>query len=130
MNQKTTILLAALSGGLAVALGAFGEHALKSFLLEKGRAETFELAVRYQFYHTLALWLAGLLQSDYNSWQLRAAPIAFISGIVLFSGSLYAFCFTSIQLFVFVTPAGGLLFIMGWLLLVPGVLQSKQKGQP
>ena len=70
MQKQTSLLLGAISGGLAVAIGAFGAHALKPFLMETGREATFELAVRYQFYHALALLATGLLTSESSSKAL------------------------------------------------------------
>ncbi|QOI97730.1 MAG: DUF423 domain-containing protein [Flammeovirgaceae bacterium] len=125
MSKHTSIKTAALSGALAVALGAFGAHALKPMLLETGRLDTFELAVRYQFYHTLALLFTGIAQSLYQSAYLRLSAIGFTSGILLFSGSLYALCFTGHTWIAFITPFGGTLLIGGWLLLLTGVLKSK-----
>lgn len=125
MNQKTAIITGAVTGMLAVALGAFGAHALKPMLLESGRLETFELAVRYQFYHTLALLFTGIAQSLYQSAYLRLSAVGFTLGILLFSGSLYALCFTGYSWLAFVTPLGGVLFIIGWLLLLTGIGKSK-----
>lgn len=126
MNQQQTFVTAAITGALAVALGAFGAHALKPMLLAAGRTDTFELAVRYQFYHTAALFIAGLLQVRYPSKLLRAAPVAFIAGILLFSGSLFALCFTGTLTFALITPAGGVLLLTGWLLLLFGIIRAKQ----
>lgn len=125
MNQKIAIITGAVAGMLAVALGAFGAHALKPMLLEGGRIDTFELAVRYQFYHALALLFTGIAQSHYLSVYLRLSAIGFTSGILLFSGSLYALCFTGHTWIALITPVGGVLFISGWLLLLMGVLKSK-----
>jgi uncharacterized membrane protein YgdD (TMEM256/DUF423 family) len=125
MNSRTSILTGAIAGALAVALGAFGAHALKPFLLETGRVETFELAVRYQFYHALALLSAGIIQSRNQTGYLRASAVAFTSGLVFFSGSLYALCLSGNTLFAFITPVGGVLFIAGWLMLVAGVWKTK-----
>lgn len=125
MNQRYALVVGAITGALAVALGAFGAHALKPYLLEVGRVDTFELAVRYQFYHTFAILFTGITQARYTSGYLRSAPVAFIAGIILFCGSLYTLCFAGTSWVVFVTPVGGVLFIAGWLLLLAGVIKSK-----
>lgn len=107
-------------GVLAVALGAFGAHALKATLEGSGRLETYETAVKYQFYHALALVLVGILlqrvapgSEKWLSW----AGNSFIGGILIFSGSLYALCFTGITKLGAITPIGGLLMIAGWVFL-------------
>jgi uncharacterized membrane protein YgdD (TMEM256/DUF423 family) len=117
MKKETSLLLGATMGGLAVAIGAFGAHALKPFLLASNRADTFELAVRYQFYHALALFAAGLAMNHIDSNKLRYSALCFLLGILLFSGSLYTLCFTGVTILGAVTPFGGVFFIIGWVLL-------------
>ena len=63
--------MGAITGGLAIAIGAFGAHALKPFLMEAGREATFELAVRYQFYHALALLAVGIIMGESSPKALR-----------------------------------------------------------
>jgi len=124
MNLKNTLLAGTLFGFLGVALGAFGAHAWKPLLLESGRLDTFELAVRYQFYHSLALLITGILQHLFRSHVFRYTSIMFSCGLLLFSGSLYVLCFTGLTGVALVTPVGGLLLIAGWLLLGFGILKS------
>lgn len=121
MNAKQTLIAGAVFGGLGVAFGAFGAHALKPFLLDSGRLETYELAVRYEFYHALALLAAGLLQQSLNNKLMRLSSLFFLAGILLFSGSLYLLCFTQIKFFGAITPIGGVLLILGWTLFAAGV---------
>jgi uncharacterized membrane protein YgdD (TMEM256/DUF423 family) len=121
MDQKQTLSAAAIMGGLAVAFGAFGAHALKATLTASGRLETYELAVRYQFYHTLALLAVGVLMNQFSTKKLRYAAMFFLGGIFFFSGSLYVLCFTGITILGAVTPVGGVLFILGWGFLLAGV---------
>ena len=111
-------------GLLGVVLGAFGAHALKPMLLESGRLETYELAVRYQFYHAGALLTAGILQQLFPNVSLRWSSILFLSGTLLFSGSLYVLCFTGITTIAMITPFGGVLLIGGWLTLAIGIARS------
>ncbi len=125
MNQRISLLAGAILGGLGVALGAFGAHALKAMLMEYGRLETFELAVRYEFYHAFALLFAGVLQQFLDSKFIRTAALFFLSGSVFFSGSLYLLCFTNNTAFAMVTPFGGILLILGWLLLALGIYSKK-----
>jgi len=124
MQKQTSLLLGAISGGLAVAIGAFGAHALKPLLMETGREATFELAVRYQFYHALALLATGILTSETNRKTLHYSSLCFMLGIIFFSGSLYVLCFTGIKMLGAITPFGGVFFILGWVLLGAGVYKK------
>ena len=124
MNQRTTLLWGAVMGCLAVMIGAFGAHALKPMLTESGRLETYELAVRYQFYHTLALVITGTLMSHFTSTRLHFAALFFVLGIFFFSGSLFVLCFTGLGVMGAVTPLGGVLFIAGWVMLLLGVIKK------
>jgi uncharacterized membrane protein YgdD (TMEM256/DUF423 family) len=121
MNQRNTLLAGAILGGLAVSIGAFGAHALQPLLTERGTAHTFELAVRYQFYHTLAVVFTGVLMNNFASAHIRRAAVCFVTGIVIFCGSLYILAVTGITLLGAVTPIGGVLFIAGWILLFLGI---------
>lgn len=126
MNQRGSLLTGALFGLLGVALGAFGAHALKELLSESGRSDTYELAVRYQFYHAFALLAVGILQHYLISKYLKTASLFFIAGTILFSGSLYLFCFSGTTAFAMVTPFGGVLLIFGWVFLAAGIFYSKK----
>ncbi|MBS1544094.1 MAG: DUF423 domain-containing protein [Bacteroidetes bacterium] len=115
MNRKNTILTGAILGFLAVAVGAFGAHALKGILEANGRTETFELATRYQFYHALALLAVALLSDKYP--RVLYSGWLFLAGIILFSGSLYILSLTGIMYWGAVTPLGGISFLAGWMTL-------------
>ncbi|KAA9327121.1 DUF423 domain-containing protein [Hymenobacter busanensis] len=124
MTARLILLIAAVLGALGVSLGAFGAHALHDFLAKAGRLDTFETAVRYQFYHTLALLALGILRlvrPDLPS--LGTIGWLWLAGIVLFSGSLYGLCFTSQRWFGPITPLGGLCFIIGWVMLAVAVVR-------
>lgn len=105
-------------------VGAFGAHALKETLSATGRIDTYELAVKYQFYHALALLLAGLLMGQFESKFLRYSAVSFSMGIVFFSGSLYLLSITGETMLGAVTPIGGLFFIAGWMFLLLGVYKK------
>jgi uncharacterized membrane protein YgdD (TMEM256/DUF423 family) len=109
------ISVAALLGGLSVAAGAFASHALREKLSERA-VEIFETGARYQMYHALALLLVALLLSRAEAAQsiLIASGIAFIIGVVMFSGSLYTLSLTSIKWLGAIAPLGGAAFIVGW----------------
>lgn len=125
MKKQNTLLSGAILGFLGVALGAFGAHALKPMLIATGRLETYELAVRYQFYHALALVLTGLLQFHYEDSKLRYSASMFLIGTGIFSGSLYALCFTQRSGFGMITPLGGICLLVGWGLLAFTFLKKK-----
>jgi uncharacterized membrane protein YgdD (TMEM256/DUF423 family) len=124
MKQKTTIIWGAMMGGLAVAIGAFGAHALKAMLQADGREDTFELAVRYQFYHSLAMLIVGLLARTKDSKLLEYSSLFFLIGILIFCGSLYVLCLTSSVWLGAITPIGGICFLAGWILLVVAMVKA------
>jgi uncharacterized membrane protein YgdD (TMEM256/DUF423 family) len=115
MVTSRIVILAAILGFLAVALGAFGAHALKPILLANGRVDTFELAVRYHFFHTLAI--LGLAAFAEQKPALRIAAIFFAIGILIFSGSLYVLSITNITWLGAITPVGGVCLLTGWAML-------------
>ena len=120
-----------LSGAVAVALGAFGAHALRPLLTEKLQ-HTFETAIHYHFYHTLALMFVLLFERRNASVILRASKMFFFVGIFLFSGSLYTMVFMNVAAISgshfagMITPLGGLSFIIGWSLLFYYFLMQKK----
>lgn len=125
MNARQTLAIASFSGLMAVMLGAFGAHALKPILTHYDRLETYELAVRYHFYHTLALLAIGLLMERISGKSIRVSAVAMIVGIILFSGSLYVLALFNTTAVVFITPVGGVFLICGWALLLFSVLSNK-----
>lgn len=121
MKNTTFIKLAAVSGILAVAIGAFGAHGLEPTLTKYGRLATFETAVKYHFYHTLAIFLVGILAIVWRQNKyLRYSIYCFLIGIIVFSGSLYVLSLTNATWLGAVTPLGGLAFILGWVFLFIG----------
>jgi uncharacterized membrane protein YgdD (TMEM256/DUF423 family) len=128
--HKGFLRTAAILGLLAVTLGAFGAHTLKKFVPAEAIA-TFETGVRYQFYHALALLAIAILFEKFPFKPIRLAGSFFITGIVLFSGSLYALTFLQATNSVglgglgILTPIGGLFFIAGWVCLFLGVNKGK-----
>lgn len=121
---KLFLLLGASFGGLAVAIGAFGAHALKSVLETTNRLETFETAVKYQFYHALALLFLGLLMTKFDHRMFTWSGYGFIAGIILFSGSLYILSLSGITKWGAVTPLGGVALLIGWITLIIGIAKS------
>jgi len=114
---KTLLMCAALSGFLAVALGAFGAHGLRARLSPEMMA-VFQTGVQYHFYHTLALLVvAALSQFAPLTPGLALSGLCFIIGIVVFSGSLYVLAVTELRWLGAITPLGGTAFLLGWLAL-------------
>ncbi|MEZ5539016.1 MAG: DUF423 domain-containing protein [Pseudomonadales bacterium] len=106
--------LASISGFLAVALGAFGAHGLKN-RLPADLLAIWHTAVQYQFWHTLALFGVGiLLAQGFSSRALSVSGWLFASGIILFSGSLYALCLSNVRWLGAITPIGGTLWLIAW----------------
>ena len=116
--MKLFISLGAISGFLAVAIGAFGAHLLKN-RLDDYSLGIYHTGVQYQFYHAFALIAAGLLLHFFPQGNLyRWSGWLFLSGTILFSGSLYVLALSGIKGFGAITPFGGLCFLAGWALLL------------
>jgi uncharacterized membrane protein YgdD (TMEM256/DUF423 family) len=124
MTPRLAISMAALLMAAAVALGAFGAHALKARLAPDMLA-VWQTGVTYHAWHALALAIAGILMLHFpDGTPLRYAAWLFIAGIVLFSGSLYALALGASSRAGYVTPFGGIAFIAGWLVLAYGVARQ------
>jgi uncharacterized membrane protein YgdD (TMEM256/DUF423 family) len=124
--HKSFLIIGALIGAVGVVLGAFGAHALKDVLSASGRLDTYETAVKYQMYHSLALLLLGLLTLHFDHKFMQYAGWAFIIGTLIFSGSLYALCATGITKLGAITPIGGVFLIAGWILMALGVYKASE----
>lgn len=124
MMQKLFLIAGAVLGGLGVAIGAFGAHALKAVLEASGRTDTFETAVRYQFYHALALLFIGLLLFRIDNKLIHYSGNLMLAGTLIFSGTLYILCLTGIKWLGAITPIGGVLMIAGWILLIIGMMRQ------
>lgn len=111
---------------LAVCFGAFGAHIVEGMLTAE-RFEVYHTAVQYHFYHALGLLLAGLISFHIqDSRWLRLSGIFLLTGMLIFSGSLYILTLTDTAWLGMVTPIGGLAFILGWVFLAMGVLKEKK----
>jgi uncharacterized membrane protein YgdD (TMEM256/DUF423 family) len=119
---RTAFILAAIT----VALGAFGAHGLDGKVADKA-VKTFETAVRYQFFHVIALALAGILYKTFPNNRIKTAGIFFLLGMLFFCGSLYVLTYSIASVspnFKWagpVTPVGGVFFILGWVYLALGI---------
>ena len=109
-------MIGAISGCLVVILGAFGAHALNKILDDYGKL-IYDKAVLYHMFHSIALLILGLINKIQPEIPLSMVAWSFIFGIVLFSGSLYILAITDIKSLGMITPIGGILFLIGWILL-------------
>lgn len=117
------LIAAGVSGFFAVFFGAFGSHILKASLTEKAFS-IFQAASQYHFWHTLALLLVAIFRLQYPQKFFTASALAFISGLVLFSGSLYLYAIYSERVFAMMAPLGGSAFMLGWLFFVLGSIRQ------
>ena len=123
MKNSVALRIAAVSGLLAVTLGAFGAHGLKEVLARNGTTAIWDKAVLYQFIHTVMLFILG------GRTPLRLGPwFCFLIGILVFSGSLYLLALTNLLWLGAITPVGGISFIAGWLWLAVAPLAKGSAG--
>ena len=129
--NRNFLSIAALLGALSVALGAFAAHSLRS-MAGADTVSIFETGVRYQFYHTFALFIVAFLSEKVNNKWMIWAGNCFIMGIILFCGSLYALTALAIAenthktLVGIATPIGGIFFILGWIFLYIGITRKEK----
>ena len=129
---KNHIVLAAVFGGLGVAFGAFGAHGLQRLTEDEKILHGFQTGVQYQLYHALALLAVACLYEKLNGAWVKRAVFCFVTGIVLFSGSLYLLTFlkinnsSSVRFVGPVTPLGGLFLIGGWICLLIAAIGNKR----
>jgi uncharacterized membrane protein YgdD (TMEM256/DUF423 family) len=121
--ERLFFALGAVSAFVGVAAGAFGAHALKARLTPELLA-TFEIGVRYQMYHALALLFAGWAAARWPGAATSAAGWLFVAGTLVFSGSLYLLTLTGARWLGAITPLGGLALLAGWLCLAWAALKS------
>lgn len=127
--HKIHLILGAILAGLGVVLGAFGAHGLKQ-LVPPETVTTYQTGVQYQMYHAFALLIVGILSERLSSSLVNWAGVFFVLGIVLFSGSLYflaslkAMNKVGISGIGLITPIGGLMFIVGWILLLIAIIKK------
>jgi len=115
--MKSILTIAAISGLLAVALGAFGAHGLKAIITPE-MLEVYKTGVQYQFYHTFALLAVGILMNFNQSKALKWSATLFVIGMILFSGSLYVLAISGVKALGMITPFGGITWIAAWFLLI------------
>jgi len=125
--MKGSIITGSVFGFLAVALGAFGAHALKGVLDAYGES-IWDTAVQYQMFHAAGIILVGILMHPRligDTSPLKWSFLAMTFGILFFSGSLYVLAVSGISVLGAITPIGGVLFLIGWTLVIVGVAKSR-----
>ena len=121
---KNTLVFGAFFLALAVLIGAFGAHGLKSMVTPE-KLVTFETGVRYHFYHGFGLLLLGILHHNFSSLKIHVSFYAFLVGTLLFSFNCYLYVLTDIKVFAMIVPLGGLMFILGWIYLGVNLLKLR-----
>lgn len=119
--MKIFLLLGSFLAFFSVALGAFGAHALKDKFKEEKYAQNWNTSTQYQMYHALGLLLVGILSLDsiYGATSLLTwAGYLMFTGVLFFSGSLYILNVTGIKKLGAITPIGGILFLIAWVLVM------------
>ena len=120
-DKKLWIVISAISGLTAVAIGAFGAHGL-SETLSAEMLEVYKTGVLYQFIHTIVLLILALN----NYIKGKISSIFFLVGIILFSFSLYLYSTSGLRYFAMITPVGGVCFLIGWLWIIIEVIRRKE----
>ena len=115
--KNLALFLGSFFGLLSIIFGAFGSHLFNEYLISVNRLNPYEVGVKYQFYHSFLLLIVGLISKDITKKRLKFILIFLVFGIVLFSGSLYILCFTNNPKWGMVTPIGGILLVISWLIL-------------
>ncbi len=124
MQSTSLIRLSAFLLAAAIALGAFGAHALEN-VLTSDRLNTWETAVFYHTWNALGVMLIAVIQHQLKT-EITFTAYLILSGMIIFSGSLYILCLTDIGIFGAITPIGGVLLIVGWILFGVKVVGNKQ----
>ena len=119
MNSQTAFRISAVFGFVAVALGAFGAHGLQDLLIKNARTATWETAAHYHLAHSVVLLLIAAIPPF-----RRAAWWLMLAGVVIFSGTLYAYALTNLKWLGAITPLGGVGLLAGWLALARGAISK------
>jgi len=122
--MRIFLIIAAISGALAVLLGAFGAHLLKPMITPE-MLEVYKTGVQYHFYHTFALLAVGILYLQQPSKILKWSGYLFIAGITIFSGFLYLLAITGIKALGMIVPIGGVTLVAGWICMLVHILKIK-----
>lgn len=120
-DKKLWIIISALSGFAAVAIGAFGAHGLREKLSDE-MLDVYKTGVLYQLVHSVVLLVLSLS----SVIKSKLPSVFFLLGIILFSFSLYIYSTTGIRIFAMITPVGGVCFLIGWLMIIYLAIKLKQ----
>lgn len=123
MTRRNLAAAGAFLSGVGVALGAFGAHALRN-RVAANLLDTFETGVRYQMYHGLALLALAALYDNLTPTAAQRVGWLFVSGTMIFSGSLYLLVLMALPWFGAITPIGGVLMLLGWLILAGSLIRK------
>jgi uncharacterized membrane protein YgdD (TMEM256/DUF423 family) len=123
--MKTWLFIASVNGALAVLAGAFAAHALGQRLDVRALA-TFTTGAHYHLIHAVAMGVAALAIRGAARSRAAWAAGLFLAGILLFSGSLYMLALTGVRTFAYVTPLGGIAFVLGWAMLAWAALKLEE----
>ena len=121
--MKIWVIVGAILLALAIVLGAFGAHIIKSKISSEDLA-IFEIGVRYHIYHAIGLMVVGLIGFHVHQNIIDIPALIITAGIIIFSGSLYILVLTGVRWMGSITPIGGLLFIIGWILLAVNLIRN------
>lgn len=122
-TSRDFILLGAISGFLSVSFGAFGAHAIKQWM-SADLMSIYQTAVSYQMYHSLGLILIALVYQHHQNKLIKVAGWLMLAGIIIFSGSLYTLSLSDTRWLGAITPIGGILLLLSWLLLGLGISKT------
>lgn len=121
---KKSFVIGSLLLALAVLIGAFGAHGLKS-MVDADKLVTFETGVRYHFYHGFGILLVGFFAQLFPTTKMNVSLYSFLVGTLLFSFNCYFYVLTGIKVFAMIVPVGGLLFVLGWIIFLKNALKLR-----
>ena len=121
--SKLFLVLGSINAVIAILLGAFAAHGLKKHLTEQ-LLSSFHTGVQYHIYHSLGLIAVGLIAVHISNMGIKISGWLMISGIVLFSGSLYVLALSGIRQFGLITPVGGICFVVAWAVLAVTIIRQ------
>lgn len=123
-QSRKGLLIGSALLALAVLIGAFGAHGLRSIVTEE-RLATFETGVRYHFYHGFGILMAAFFQQLFPQSKMSKVMNCFLVGILLFSFDCYFYVLSGVKVFAMIVPVGGVLFVLGWILMLKESLKLK-----